>query len=172
MKTTLRIAILSFLGILWTVSALHLDQLRFQIDFEQYFPKKDPALDLFNEFKSEFGPDDNFYLVAFQRKEGVFDSAFLAQYHEFSKESAALPGIQLSESLTTLRYPVSSPMMLRYEPFMNHRFPKRYEQDKNRIFSNHQLIGNLISSDTTTLVVSMKTKAEIIAEVFDVFSVL
>ncbi len=163
MNKSVRIGILVFLGLLWILSALKLDQLKFQLDFEQYFPKKDPALDLFNEFKREFGSDDNFFLVAFEKPDGVFDSAFLTQYHEFSKASDSLPGIVSSESLTSLRYPVHTPLMLRYEPFVNYKFPSRYDQDKARIFSNDQLIGNLISSDTTVVVVSMTTKEEIIA---------
>lgn len=164
MKFTLRIAILAVLGGLWLYGLLHLNELRFQLDFEAYFPKNDQAFIRFQEFKKKFGPDDDFLLIAFERSEGVFDSSFLHQYHSFAEASKELPFIEESTSLTNLRYPVQMPLMLRYEHYLRHDRPDKYIQSMGRIFNNQLLVGNLISADTSTLVVSMRTQDELTVE--------
>ncbi|MFY0625636.1 MAG: MMPL family transporter [Reichenbachiella sp.] len=163
MKLTYRVLILIGLATLWFFSAWHLDQLKFQLDFDQYFPENDPSVDQFRDFEKEFGSDDNFFLVAIRRSEGVFDTPFLKEFHAFSKFTNTLDLIVESESLTSLRFPVKTPMMLRYEPFLSYKDPNKYASDAKRIFSNEQLLGNFISRDTTVLVVVMKTKDNITA---------
>ena len=53
-----------------------LNRLYFRFSFEDFFPKGDPDLEFYYEFKSKFEPDDNFLLIAIHRKQGIFDKDF------------------------------------------------------------------------------------------------
>ena len=61
-----------------------LNRLYFRFSFEDFFPKGDPDLEFYYEFKSKFEPDDNFLLIAIHRKQGIFDKDFLGKVKDFS----------------------------------------------------------------------------------------
>ena len=138
------------------ISSYYVFQLKFAFDFEQFFPDGDEDLAFFQEFTKEFETDDNFLLVGVRRSEGVFDSAFLAKFHDFSLKTRNLPHVQKSQSLTMFEYPVKTPFAITTTPAIHLRQPARYDQDKKRILQDERLVHNLISEDATTLVVFMK----------------
>ncbi|MCH2044015.1 MAG: MMPL family transporter, partial [Saprospiraceae bacterium] len=75
------IIILSVLGVFLAIT-----RVEFRFDLEDFFPKGDPDLAFFNEFKEKFEPDDNFLMIAISREEGVFDQSFLKEVERFSKD--------------------------------------------------------------------------------------
>jgi len=83
--------------------------LKFSFDFSQFFPRGDDDLAFFLEFVEEFEGDDNFLLVALERKDGVFDSTFLDDAHDFALKARDLKYIEGVQSLTTFAYPLKTP---------------------------------------------------------------
>ena len=101
--------LLALYGALIILSLFFLTKLRFTFDFEQFFPKGDPDWEFFKAFTEEFENDDNFLLIAAERSAGVFDSSFLAQFHDLTVQAGNLPNVTSSNSLTKLQYPVKTP---------------------------------------------------------------
>lgn len=156
MTSKYRLSIIVLFFLLAAASSYYVFQLKFSFDFEQFFPDGDEDLAFFQEFTKEFETDDNFLLVGVRRSEGVFDSAFLAMFHDFSLKSRGLPHVQKSQSLTMFEYPIKTPFAITTTPAIHIQQPARYPQDKKRVLQDERFVHNLISEDATTLVVFMK----------------
>ncbi|MEO0732445.1 MAG: MMPL family transporter [Bacteroidota bacterium] len=133
--------------------------LKFSFDFSQFFPRGDDDLAFFLEFIEEFESDDNFLLVALEREEGVFDSTFLADAHDFALEARELPYIDGVQSLTTFGYPLKTPFAITSIPAIHRGDPSRYAADSLRIMQDERFVGSLINKRGTALVVLLKTES-------------
>ncbi|MEL7159393.1 MAG: MMPL family transporter, partial [Bacteroidota bacterium] len=133
--------------------------LKFSFDFSQFFPRGDDDLAFFLEFIEEFESDDNFLLVALEREEGVFDSTFLADAHEFTLAARDLPYIVGVQSLTTFSYPLKTPFAVTAIPAIHRDDPSRYATDSLRIMQDERFVGSLINKKGTALVVLLKTES-------------
>jgi len=133
-------------------------QLKFTFDFEQFFPTGDPDLEFFKEFIEDFETDDNFMLIAAQRENGVFNQAFLKDFHDLTLKSRQLSYITESQSLTKLVLPIKTPFGLITVPAIHIDKPSKYKKDSLKLIKDPRFVNNLISEDGTALVVALKTK--------------
>ena len=156
MSKTYRITIIGLFSILAAASLYFVFHLKFAFDFEQFFPDGDEDLAFFQEFIEDFETDDNFMLVGVRREAGVFDSTFLADFHDLSLKTRKLPHIVNSQSLTMLEFPVKTPFGITTSPAIHINQPGRYAKDKERLLQDERFVHNLISEDGTTLVIFMK----------------
>jgi uncharacterized protein len=147
-----------FLGL---VSVALLFQLKFSFDFEQFFPKGDKDLDFYREFVKEFETDDNFLLVAVERKQGVFEQKFLTDFHDFTVKSRSFPFVKESQSLTKFRYPLKTPFAVTTVPAIHIDDPSQYADDKAKILQDERFVNNLITKNADALVLVLKTESNI-----------
>lgn len=157
MSKAYRTSIIVLFSILAAASLYFVFHLKFAFDFEQFFPDGDEDLAFFQEFIEEFETDDNFLLVGVTREAGVFDSTFLADFHDLSLKSRSLPHVVKSQSLTMLDFPVKTPFGFTSTPAIHINQPGRYAKDKERLLQDERFVHNLISEDGTALVLFMKT---------------
>jgi predicted RND superfamily exporter protein len=178
------IALFLLLSVLGTIIAVN--RLYFRFSFEDFFPKGDPDLEFYYEFKSRFEPDDNFLLIAIHRKEGIFEQEFLKKVKDFSlkvretsfeiKDSSGSPWtidknlfpvkgkktflakpVLESQSLLQVEFPIKTPFAFTAIPAVHIDEPDRYAADKKRILSDERLLNTFISADAKTTVVVLKT---------------
>lgn len=152
----IRIAIITLFLLLAGASVYYVFQLKFAFDFEQFFPKGDPDLEVFREFTSEFETDDNFMLIALRRDSGAFEQQFLEKVHDLTLKSRELPHVLETQSLTKFGYPVKTPFGITTIPAIHIDEPDRYEQDRLRLINDERFVYNLISPDGNTLVIYLK----------------
>jgi uncharacterized protein len=157
MSRTFRVTSLVAFGILGLISAFLLPGLRFSFDFEQFFPRGDSDLAFFREFIQEFESDDSFLLIALEREEGIFDSAFLAQAHDLSLKVRQLPHVVESFSLTQVAYPLRTPFGITTIPAIHLDDPGRYESDRKKILSDERLVHALVDPEGKALAIYLKT---------------
>jgi uncharacterized protein len=132
-------------------------QLKFTFDFEQFFPQGDPDWEFFKNFIDDFENDDNFLLVSVERKDGVFDSTFLANFHDFTLKTGEIKHITSSTSLTKLSLPLKTPFGVTTVPVIHMDAPEFYDSDRKMVLQDKRFVNNLISEDGTALVVFLKT---------------
>ena len=149
--------LLGIYAILTALSIFFLFRLKFTFDFEQFFPKGDPDWEFFKEFIKDFENDDNFLLVAVERKDGIFDSTFLAQFHDFTLKAGELPHVTSATSLTELKYPLKTPFGITAVPIIHIDAPEFYKTDREQVLQDRRFVNNLISEDATSIVVFLKT---------------
>ncbi len=155
-----RNALLALYAVAIAVSLFLLTRLTFSFDFEQFFPKGDPDWEFFKEYIRDFESDDNFLLVAFERREGVFEPSFLQQVHDFTLKAKDLPHVTSVLSLTTMRYPVRTPFGVTAVPAIHIDDTTYYATDRVRVLQDKRFVHNLISEDGTALNVVLKTVSQ------------
>lgn len=138
-------------------SVISLFFLKFSFDFEDFFPQGDPDLQFFERFKEKFEADDNFLLIAVENEEGVFEQEFLEKFDSLGKLIKPLEEIVDVQSITTIKYPIISPLFTTQVDAVHIDDPSRYEEDKKRLLEDERFVGNLISEDATAVVLYAKT---------------
>lgn len=149
--------LLGLYGLLTIASLFLLTRLKFTFDFEQFFPQGDPDWEFFKDYIKDFESDDNFLLIAVERREGVFDSVFLQQFHDVTLKTADLPYVTSATSLTKMQYPVKTPFGITAVPAIHLDQPEFYESDRKRVLQDRRFVHNLISQDGTALTIVLKT---------------
>ncbi|PTM07939.1 MAG: hypothetical protein DA408_21305 [Bacteroidetes bacterium] len=152
-----RVPILVAFAILAVASGYFVTQLKFAFDFEQFFPEGDEDLAFFRDFIDNFEADDNFMIVALVRPEGVFDSTFLEEVHDFSLRARELPHVLESQSLTKFSYPLKTPFAVTSIPVIHRLDPTRYAADRERVLHDPRFVNNFINEKGTALTVYLKT---------------
>lgn len=155
-----RSKILILFGLAAILSLVGLPRLNFIFDFERFFPKGDPDLDFFYEFKNEFEDDDNFLLVAFTDSVSVFNVELLEKVNQFTNEANKLEYIENAQSITNFKYFIKMPLGGFSPPYpaIHLDEPERLEADSIKLMQDERVVGNLISEDAKATVVVMKTK--------------
>ncbi len=130
--------------------------LKFDYDFEKFFPVDDPETDYFYEHRTRFQSDNDFLLVAVEREKGVFNEAFLRDIDKLTKQISELEYVQFSEGITTLEeqliYPqgfTASRLYINFEDL-------DFERDSTRIFGKKELVKNYISEDAKSLCIYVR----------------
>jgi len=149
--------LLGLYGLLTLASLFLLTRLQFTFDFEQFFPQGDPDFEFFKSYIKDFESDDNFLLIAVERREGVFDKDFLERFHEFSVKAGELPHVTSSMSLTKMQYPIRTPFGVTTVPALHIDDTTYYATDRARVLQDRRFVNNLISADGTALSVVLKT---------------
>ncbi len=144
--------------LLFAVSASFLvGNLKFSFDFSQFFPEGDEDLVFYQEFMEDFGTDDNFLLIAIENDSTVFKREFLEAFHEFSTEAKNLPYVTSNQSITTLSYPLKSPLGYTKLPIIHRDDPSRYSKDWKKIKEDNLFINLFIDNKGSSLVVTLET---------------
>ena len=151
-----RLPLIILFLLLALVSAFQITKLQFSFNFEQFFPDGDEDLKVFQQFINEFETDDNFLLVAVERREGVFEQEFLEKFHDFTLKARDLPHILDAQSLTKLSYPVKTPFGFALLPAIHLDKPALYTRDKEKVLQDERFVFNLINEDATALVLYLK----------------
>jgi len=149
--------VLGLYGLLTIASLFLLTRLKFTFDFEQFFPQGDPDFEFFKNYIKDFESDDNFLLVAVERREGVFEQQFLERFHEFAVKAGELPHITSSMALTKMQYPIRTPFGITAIPAVHIEDTAFYASDRARVMQDRRFVHNLISEDGTALTVVLKT---------------
>jgi uncharacterized protein len=147
--------------ILSLFSAYYATQLKFSFSFDQFFPQGDKDLEFYQSFTKDFESDDNFLLIAIENEPTVFDSTFLANFHNLSLEVRSVPLITKVQSLTMLESPVKTPFGYSTIPIIHKELTEYYDQDRSNILSDERFVYTLIDSTATSLVIAAKTEQDL-----------
>jgi len=143
------------LGILATLSLQHL---KFSFDFSDFFPEGDEDLIFYQDFIEDFGTDDNFLLIAIENENSVFDKKFLNEFHQLSIDAKDFPYVTANQSITTLFYPLKSPLGYTKIPIIRLRDSTKYASDWKKIKEDDLFINSLIDKNATSLVLALETE--------------
>lgn len=132
-------------GILSLLFVFAAASLRFDYDFENFFPTGDEDLEFFLEYRTQFENDNDYLLIGIRNKEGIFRQEFLTKLDSVTR---ALDSLDLSReviSITKLTNPILGPFGVLEPPVLHIHEPERYKQDSLQIYRNESLVGTLVA---------------------------
>ena len=147
------------LALLTGLAGYYASQLRFNYNFNDFYPAGDPDLDYYQGYTRRFGNDNDYLLLGLEAPAGrtVFDPAFLARVDSLTRQARHLPHVLSVTSLTSLRNPVVEGFGLYELPYLHPQEPSQRTADSTLIFQTPGLVGNVLSRDAraTALVVQL-----------------
>jgi len=126
-------------------------QVKFNYNFEEFFPANDPESDFFYEHRQRFESDNDFILVAIEKKAGIFDSTFLNKVHDLSSKIDALDLVQYTRDITKEKEVFVNINGTTFERPYIHLDSLQLEQDSLNIYENKELVNALINKKGTAL---------------------
>ena len=141
------VSILLFTGIF----AVKATQIKFNYNFEEFFPANDPESDFFYEHRQRFESDNDFLLIAIERKNGVFNPSFLNDVSAASSKIEALELVQFTREITKEKEVFLNTNGTNFERSYIHLEGSDFTQDSINIYENKELVNSLINQKATAL---------------------
>jgi predicted RND superfamily exporter protein len=134
----------------------HISNIRFDYNFENFFPADDEDTEFFFQYRNNFSSDNDFLLISVERKDGIFNPSFLAKVENFSQQLSEINYVESVHSITNEEemfiFPGGTSSSKPYIDFSDFD-PKR---DSIRIFKNAELINTFVSSNGRALCIFLK----------------
>jgi uncharacterized protein len=137
--------------------SFYIPRIRFDYDFEKFFPAGDKETDYFFEHRGKFQSDNDFLLIAIEKKGGVFDSLFLRQVDRLTLDlKKNTPYVQYVSAVTNLEeilvFPGGGSARRPYIDW------KEYDlkRDSVRLFRSKELVNVFISKDAGSVCIFLR----------------
>ncbi|MCX2739284.1 efflux RND transporter permease subunit [Pontibacter anaerobius] len=150
--------ILLSVSVLTTLSIYFAARLRFDYNFDNFFPKGDPDLSYYFSYRDKFGNDNDYLLIGLDNQgKSLFDRNFLTKVDTLTHFLQRQPHVEAVLSPTTIKSPVIEAFGYFEIPYLHPDEPERYEQDSINIYTSKELIGTLFSEDATAISLFVQT---------------
>lgn len=136
-----------------------LPSIRFDYEFESFFPVGDPELEFYDEFRHRFYSDNDFVLIGLENEDGIFNQDFLTRVAQLADTLATVEAIVSVQSPTEAKQLIIGPLGPIEVPYMHVDDPSRYAKDSARIYQSDHLVGSLFSTDARSVTIALQTEA-------------
>lgn len=158
---------LLLVGILTIVSIFFATRLRFDYNFDNFFPKDDPDLAYFLSYRDKFGNDNDYLLIGLDNQGSLFEQAFLTKVDSLTKAIQKMPHVEAVLSPTSVKSHVIEQFGFFEIPYLHTDEPERYAEDSLKIYSTGELVGTLFSEDATAISLFVQTSDNLGKEASD-----
>jgi len=164
-----RIAYLTLLGLalLTGLAGYFAAQLRFNYNFNDFYPAGDPDLDYYQGYTRRFGNDNDYLLLALEAGPGqtAFSPAFLAQVDSLTRVARRQRNVLHVVSPTRLSQSIVEGLGAYTLPYLH---PAEYGADPGRraadstlIYQTPGLVGNVFSFDARAVALVIQTTPDL-----------
>ena len=159
----LAITTLVVLALLSVTAGIFMSQLRFDYDFESFFPENDTDREFYDSFRETFEPDNDFVLFGLVNEAGIFQKDFLVKVDSLTQrlsrleyvESVTSPTNQEILIIPSMGGPLTTYPMLRFDQ------EEHYEEDSTYIYRCEHLVNTLFSETRQAVCLVMQTTANL-----------
>lgn len=158
--------IIIIIGLLTIVFGYFASTLKFDYDFEKFFPSDDKDLEYYNSYRERFENDNDFILIGIENEEGILTSDFLKSIDSFSKEISQLKSVVRVVSPTNVESIVIGPLGLNRNPILDVNTLNKL-QDSLKVYTHPELVGSLFSESGKAVSIFVKYENKIGKEAAD-----
>ena len=151
---------LFFLGVILVTLgfAYFIKDLKFDYDFEKFFPLNDEETAFYFNHRKQFQSDNDFLLIAIERKQGVFDLDFLKKVEACKKSIEKLKYVRFVRSISSEKENfLLTGGRLSSKPYISYD-PNKFKEDSARIYRHRELVNSLVAEDGKSLCLFIKHK--------------
>ncbi|MDI1353393.1 MAG: MMPL family transporter [bacterium] len=132
--------------------------LKFDYDFEAFFPNEDRELELYSNYRKTFEYDNEFVLLALENKAGIFRKDFLLQVDSLTKELQKLEFVKHVSSATNMKTTSLGGLVPFQSRLLRIENEEYYAADSAAIYDSPFLIGSYFPQNAKSLSLFIKTK--------------
>ena len=137
--------------------ATRLANLKFNYDFEAFFPNEDDELEHYNAYRKTFEYDNEFVLIALENKSGIFRKAFLLRVDSLTKEIASIQYVKHINSPTNLKSLALGGFVPIQTQLLHFEDESAYAKDSALIYNSPFLVGSYFPENAQSLSLFIKT---------------
>ncbi|MDQ2771688.1 MAG: MMPL family transporter [Bacteroidota bacterium] len=151
------------LGLLSGLSAYYVAQLRFNYNFNDFYPAGDPDLDYYQGYTRRFGNDNDYLLLGLETAPGhsVFEPDFLRRVDSLTRLARRQVHVVAVTSPTTIANPVVEGLGFFNLPYLHPNEPARRRADSTLIYRTPGLVGNVFSPDARAVALVIQTTPDL-----------
>jgi predicted RND superfamily exporter protein len=152
------ILVISIIALITALAAFFISKLGFSYDFEAFFPQGDPATDYYYEYRQQFETDNDFFIIALENQEGIYEQEFLQNVDSLTNKLREVNHIIEVMGPTQITTYVRDPVMgqIFKFPLLRWNEPENYHADSLKIAESPGMIGLFFSADGKSLAINMK----------------
>lgn len=130
--------------------------IRFDYDFEKFFPQEDADTRYYFQHREIYQSDNDFLLIAIERKAGIFNKDFLNRVEKLKTEIEGLEHVEFVRAISSEKelFLLTGGIIGRKPYFSNDE--KLLKEDSIRIYKHRELLNNLIAKDGKSLCIFVK----------------
>jgi len=151
-------SILIFVIAFSVLCAFKIKTLKFNYDFEAFFPNEDNELGVYETHRNRFEWDNEFVLLGIENKTGIFQKDFLLKIESLSNELKQLPHTDRVISPTNIKNISLSGLAPVQKRLIHVDDETLYKEDSANIYSTPELIGSFFPKDAKSISIFIKTK--------------
>lgn len=136
----------------------NLKEIKFDYDFEAFFPNEDEELELYNNYRETFGYDNEFVLLCVENTKGIFKKDFLQKVDKLTQELVEIDDIEKVNSPTNLKSIAWGGLMPIQKRVLHFEDPELYKDDSTEIYNTPHLVGSFFPKNAKSLSIFVKTK--------------
>ncbi|MDX1652846.1 MAG: MMPL family transporter [Brumimicrobium sp.] len=148
--------VLTLIAGLTVFFAFQIPNIKFDYNFEDFFPKHDSETDYFFNHRERFESDNDFIVIAVENQEGILDSTFLRKIHTCAEEIESVPSVKWTRDITHEKerfiYPGGMTGSRPYIDFQD----LDLKRDSSNIFENQELVNTLVNKKGTALAIFVR----------------
>lgn len=148
---------LGFVLIVTALSVYELRNIRFDYDFESFFPQNDPDLGTYMEFRKTFEYDNEFILLAIVNEKGNFQKDFLTKISDLTDSLKNIKDVTLVTSPTTMEVFEMTGFGPSRSPLIHLYAPEYLKIDSAAVYATPGMVGSFFSRDGKSVCIYIKT---------------
>lgn len=138
--------------------AFKVKNLKFDYDFEAFFPNEDNELGVYETHRNRFEWDNEFVLLGIENKAGIFKKDFLQKIESLSNELKDIPHNDRIISPTNIKNISLSGLSPVQKRLLHIDDESLYRDDSINIYSTPELIGSFFPADGKSISIFIKTE--------------
>lgn len=143
--------------VLIVLFALKIPSLKFDYNFEAFFPNEDNELEIYETHRNRFEWDNEFVLLGIENNKGIFNKEFLEKIDDLTNELKGLNYIDRVLSPTNLKTISYDGLMPVEKKLLHVSNPDLYKDDSTIIYKSKELVGSFFPRDGKSLSIFIKT---------------
>ncbi|MEI8137267.1 MAG: hypothetical protein WCH21_08085, partial [Bacteroidota bacterium] len=156
-QKTYNLIIIGFVLVFSFFCVYKLKNLKFDYDFEAFFPNEDRELEIYNNYRKTFEYDNEFALVAVENTKGIFNKEFLLKIDSLTKKLSVLKNVQRVTSPTNLKTLSLASILPIQTSVLHYLEPELYPEDSIAIYKSSHLIGSFFPLNAKSVSIYIKT---------------
>ncbi len=130
--------------------------IKFNFSFEKFFPKNNPDVQFYKEFKNNFEDDSRFLLLGILNHNSIYDSIFLTRIDSLTKTLQKDTLLAHVYSPTNAKRVTISPFGPQKIKLLRFKSPKKLFADSIYLAKNDHFKNNFISKDEESVCLTLK----------------
>lgn len=156
-QKTVNLIVLFFVIGFSVLCGIKIKDLKFNYDFEAFFPNEDNELEVYETHRNRFEWDNEFVLLGIENKKGIFRKDFLTKIESLTNELKAIRYTDRVISPTNIKNVSLSGLAPVQKRLLHIEDESLYKEDSLHIYSTPELIGSFFPNDAKSLSIYIKT---------------